>query len=313
MNDTEPFKPLLAVGMQYIREVAPRTSPDDMDKIKNVLDSFIEGKITFEQATMQFKEIIGTIHPLEKINAVLQIDDVPIPAPTGNSGNFSSVYNYQSQSRKKTHPWTELEDQRLLSGIHRFGLDNWAAVCAHVGNARTRAQCSQRWFRGLDPRISKVLWTPEEDAKLIELVEKHGDRCWTKIASEIGNRSDAQCRYHYRQLTKDKEEEQNQQRFGQPQIAPVFSAPSSQFKAQLMQPMMPSQSLLQLPNFARKIPPIDSFMDDIRALPRHLRFELPSPGNIQSIVLQPGQPQATVAMPGQTTIVTQIPTIDSSH
>ena len=277
MGDNETFKPLLAVGMQYIKEVSPRTSEEDMEKIRKVIDDFIEGRISYDEATIKFKEIIGTVHPLEKINAVLQVDDNPLPAPSENSGNFNSIYNYQAQSRKKTHPWSEIEDQRLLSGIHKYGLDNWAAVCAHVGNARTRAQCSQRWFRGLDPRISKVLWTPSEDAKLIELVEKHGDRCWTKISQELGNRSDAQCRYHYRQLTKEKEEEQNQPMghvlASKSQLAPFYSQ-ETRFKPP-QQPMMPSQSLLQLPTFSRKIPPIDSFMDDMDTLPKHLRFELP--------------------------------------
>ncbi|EAY22227.1 Myb-like DNA-binding domain containing protein [Trichomonas vaginalis G3] len=276
MNDIETFKPLLAVGMQYIREVAPRASAEDLNRIKVVFDDFIEGKVSHDDAVNSFKEIIGTIHPLEKINAVLQVDDTPIPPPSETSNQFSSLYNYQNQSRKKTHPWTELEDQRLLSGIHKFGLDNWAAVCAHVGNARTRAQCSQRWFRGLDPRISKVLWTPEEDAKLIELVEKHGDRCWTKIAAELGNRSDAQCRYHYRQLTKEKDDD-NSVGFipNGGKLNPVYSAPNSQFKQQL-QPLVPSQSLLTITNFPRKIPPIDSFVEDIQKLPRHLRFDFPA-------------------------------------
>ena len=305
MGENETFKPLLAVGMQYIREVSPRTSEEDTKKIKKVIDDFIEQRIDYDEATVKFKEIIGTVHPLEKINAVLQVDDNPIPAPTENTGNFNSIYNnYQSQSRKKTHPWSELEDQRLLSGIHKFGLDNWAAVSAHVGNARTRAQCSQRWFRGLDPRISKVLWTPSEDAKLIELVEKHGDRCWTKIAAELGNRSDAQCRYHYRQLTKEKEEEQNASlghvNPSKSQLAPVFN-PSTQLKP-TTQPLIPSQSLLQLPNYGRKIPPIDSFMDDINTLPKHLRFVLPKapyfPPPPQNMIIQP-QTIALVPQPPQ--------------
>ena len=303
MGDNETFKPLLAVGMQYIREVSPRTSEEDTEKIKKVIDDFIEGRINYDQATVKFKDIIGTVHPLEKINAVLQVDDNPLPPPSENTGNYNALYNYQAQSRKKTHPWSEIEDQRLLSGIHKFGLDNWAAVCAYVGNARTRAQCSQRWFRGLDPRISKVLWTPSEDAKLIELVEKHGDRCWTKIAAELGNRSDAQCRYHYRQLTKEKEEEQSgglgHVNPSKSQLAPVFN-PTAQFKPQT-QPLLPSQSLFQLPNYNRKIPPIDSFMDDINTLPKHLRFELPKAPYIPP----PMAPQVAPQQP--TMVITQAP------
>lgn len=274
MEDREVFKPLLAVGMQYAKDLAPKMSKEDSDTIKSILDRFLEGQCTFEEAAEVYRSTIGTIHPLEKIDAVLKVDDKPIVPQSENVNQYQSMYSYQNQSRKKTHPWSELEDQRLLSGIHKFGLDNWAAVCAHVGNARTRAQCSQRWFRGLDPRISKVLWTPEEDAKLIELVEKYGDRCWTKIASELRNRSDAQCRYHYRQLTKDSNDDEKSIGDGHGHVPAVFSAPSSQFRAQ-MQPILPSQSQFLLPNHFNKIPPITSFLADVSRMPKHLRFELP--------------------------------------
>jgi hypothetical protein len=31
-------------------------------------------------------------------------------------------------------------------------------------------------------------------------VEKHGEKSWKKIATQFGNRSDVQCRYHYQQM-----------------------------------------------------------------------------------------------------------------
>jgi hypothetical protein len=49
-------------------------------------------------------------------------------------------------------------------------------VARYVGNNRTRSQCSQRWQRGLDPRISRSRWTPEDEARLIGLVEKYGEK-----------------------------------------------------------------------------------------------------------------------------------------
>lgn len=106
-------------------------------------------------------------------------------------------------NRKKSHCWTSSEDERLLAAVHRYGIDNWSSVAHFVGNARTRSQCSQRWFRGIDPRLSKNLWTHEEDNMLISLVSYYGDRSWTKVASKLGNRSDVQCRYHYKQIHRD--------------------------------------------------------------------------------------------------------------
>ena len=131
--------------------------------------------------------------------------------------------------------------------------------------------------------------TPEEDAKLIELVEKYGDRSWTKIASEIGNRSDAQCRYHYKQLNKDKEEDiPKAPNESSPQLTAVASVPNSAFRAQL-RPLLPSQSAFTIEKIGiNKIPPIDSFTDVINALPGHLKFELPpAPVFTNPIVMQP--------------------------
>jgi hypothetical protein len=41
---------------------------------------------------------------------------------------------------------------------------------------------------------------PEEDTRLRELVARHGEKSWIRIASEMGNRSDIQCRYRFKQL-----------------------------------------------------------------------------------------------------------------
>jgi hypothetical protein len=100
-------------------------------------------------------------------------------------------------------PWTAYEDQRLLAGIHRFGLEEWEVVSRFVGNGRTKAQCSQRWSRGLDPKICKRTWSRDDDDRLIGLVALYGEKSWTRVASELGNRCDVQCRYRYKQLQKD--------------------------------------------------------------------------------------------------------------
>jgi hypothetical protein len=77
------------------------------------------------------------------------------------------------------------------------------SVAAFVGNSRTKSQCCQRWARGLDPNINKTKWTAEQDANLMMLVAVFGDKAWSRISAEIGNRCDIQCRYRYKQLLKD--------------------------------------------------------------------------------------------------------------
>lgn len=48
----------------------------------------------------------------------------------------------------------------------------------------------------LCPIIRKGSWDDEEELKLFHLVEKYG-QSWKNIASEIGSRTDIQCRYQY--------------------------------------------------------------------------------------------------------------------
>ena len=86
-------------------------------------------------------------------------------------------------------------------GVHLCG-ENWNDVAEFVGGGRTRSQCSQRWYRVIDPRITKEHWTPEEEKKLLDLVQKYGEKSWIKVAAEMVGRSDVQCRYKYRKMQK---------------------------------------------------------------------------------------------------------------
>jgi hypothetical protein len=54
----------------------------------------------------------------------------------------------------------------------------------------------------LDPSIVKSPWTQEEEAELLALVAKFGEQFWKKVAREIGNRSDVQCKNCYQQMQK---------------------------------------------------------------------------------------------------------------
>jgi hypothetical protein len=187
------FKPLLAIAESYIHEALPSVSHDLLAELRQIMEHYLSSVLTTERASAIFLETAGTTRPVERIAAILGVPDDPISPRAYRAFDLALA-------GKKIHPWTEYEDQRLLFGIHKYGLDNWVTVSAFAGNHRTRAQCSQRWFRGLDPRISKVLWTPAEEEKLLELVSLFGDRAWTRVSAELGNRSDAQCRYHYRHM-----------------------------------------------------------------------------------------------------------------
>ena len=205
---------LLDVSMSYINEARdsaktsllmdisnninfPTKSLTD-GEIKIISDTLVElfnNKINLAQACQIINPIVGSQHPMQRVAGILSITDDPIPT---NQQDYPD-----NLARHKTRPWMLYEDQRLLAAILRYGFDNWVMIAEFVGNGRTRSQCSQRWNRGLNPKISKGTWSKEEEEKLLRLVSENGDRSWTKISMEFGNRSDVQCRYRYQQLVKD--------------------------------------------------------------------------------------------------------------
>ena len=184
---------MVELGLSYAESVAGDLQEDVEKKLKTTFKEFITEKISFHTACAKVVDLIGKEDPVIRLRDILDLPEEPLPPPEDDGEEDPS-------SRKKTRTWSIAEDQRLLAGIFHYGLENWQAVAQFLGSGRNRAQCSQRWTRGLNPRISKKSWTPEEDKTLESLVRIHGEKSWTKIASIMGNRSDVQCRYHYRQI-----------------------------------------------------------------------------------------------------------------
>jgi hypothetical protein len=175
----------------YVSSVTQGSSDYCLEAMDALIAGVIDGSIDCAAASANCTELIGTSDPIIRLMKILTVSEIPLP-PKLSMG--------QSLSRKKTACWSEKEDLRLLAAVHRYGLNAWGSVARFVGNSRQRSQCAQRWARGLDPRISKTQWKPEEDSKLCDFVTRFGEKAWTRVAAELGNRSDVQCRYRYRQL-----------------------------------------------------------------------------------------------------------------
>ncbi|OHS96629.1 Myb-like DNA-binding domain containing protein [Tritrichomonas foetus] len=188
--------PLLAIANSYIEESSEHCQEDAKLAARKCLEELIDNKITPEVALSTCYSILGVDTPAKNICAILAISPEPI--------NFSQpLFNYHS-TRHHVRKWSKYEDQRLIAGVHRLGFENWTKIAEFVGNGRTRSQCSQRWLRGLDPSISKDKWTDEEESQLIRLVSEYGTKAWRRISTQMKNRSDVQCRYHFAQLKRSK-------------------------------------------------------------------------------------------------------------
>ena len=202
MSTEEPVgKSLLVeVGLSYVEGIFPTIDTVDYDRLGAALTDYLDNQKTYEDCSKLFNEVLGKDDPLVRVKEIINTPEEPIVYSEEAQAQDENPHN-----RKKTRTWGGYEDQRLIAGVYKFGLDNWPMVAQFVGNGRTRAQCAQRWARGLNPRICKKHWSHAEDEQLKQLVQTYGEKSWTKIAAAFGNRSDVQCRYHYRQIVKGDE------------------------------------------------------------------------------------------------------------
>ena len=71
--------------------------------------------------------------------------------------------------------------------MKKFGVSNWNKVSEQFPGRISR-QCRERWFKHLDPCVSKSKWTLEEDLKIVRLFCMYGNS-WSSIAKEINGRT----------------------------------------------------------------------------------------------------------------------------
>ncbi|KAK5823702.1 Homeodomain-like protein, partial [Linnemannia elongata] len=75
----------------------------------------------------------------------------------------------------------------------------WSHIASSTVPGRTGVQAQARWSEALDPRVKKGPWSEEEDALLLDGVER-SDKCWIWIADSIEGRTQRQCRTRWVQL-----------------------------------------------------------------------------------------------------------------
>ena len=210
--------PLSGLVENYLN-LMDNISAETKDKVKEILNGMLTGKIDPDDGVHMVIQIIGYPGPSEKIYQIMSINNpnkdnkhFGLKLKKIDNGSLSDIIRtsqmgitkkkMRNSSKNMGKLWSEREDNKLLYAINKYGFDDWGKIASFVGNNRTKAQCSQRWCRGLDPNLVKGPWTEEEEAELLRLVGIYGEKNWLKISNEIVKRSDAQCRYHFLQIQK---------------------------------------------------------------------------------------------------------------
>ena len=110
-------------------------------------------------------------------------------APTRTRGKT----NFPSRGNK----WTQQEDE-LLIRLHNENVKlNWNEIAPRFPG-KTAQQISERWSKVVNPDLVKGSWTRQEDQTIIDFVQTHGTRNWTKLAALLPGRIGKQCRERWR-------------------------------------------------------------------------------------------------------------------
>jgi hypothetical protein len=167
------------------RKAAKRTLPPPLKDE----DPRIAKRLRRESSTSSSTAADGVVHHVHTVDTATT--DSPDDTLT-DSVSPAALLPIATTSRAPLRHRKPAEDAKLMEVVRKYGKD-WVAVATLVPG-RTKEQCRQRWVSTLNPSNgNKGKWTPADDAKLMEVVNKYG-KDWVVDATLLPGRTNAQCR-----------------------------------------------------------------------------------------------------------------------
>lgn len=110
------------------------------------------------------------------------------------------IQNSETKTKGMRKVWSRQEDVTVLKLVQIHGL-SWTKISNSMGNSRSERQIRDRYINKLDPRLTHVQWTEEEDLLLVDLFKLFGKK-WSEISKHLPGRSEPMIKNRFQKKFK---------------------------------------------------------------------------------------------------------------